>query len=47
MNLTDIWIWIKDKTIWAKDNWYVILLVFIGILIIIWFIKKLISDIKN
>lgn len=47
MNLTDIWIWIKDKAIWTKDNWYVILLVFIGILIIIWFIKKLISDINN
>lgn len=47
MDLTSIWTWIKDKGIWAFKNWYIVIGILLGLLIIIWFIKKLISDIRN
>ena len=46
-NLTAVWNWIKDKGIWMWQNWYILLAVIVGILIIIWFIKRLIVGIKS
>lgn len=45
--ITKVWNWTKDTGIWMWQNWYIVLGIIVGILIIIWFIRRLIVGIKS
>jgi ABC-type enterochelin transport system permease subunit len=44
MSVSEIGKWIKGKFSWVLNNWVTILVVFIALLILVWFITKLLRD---